>query len=509
MKPSNELFYLIKSLTKSEKRYFKLASTLQQGQKNYLQLFDAIEEQDEYDEQSIKDRFKGTVFIKHLPSEKNHLYYLILKSLRNFHADSTASSQLQEQIKNIEILFNKALYKECNKLVKKAKKMATDHEEFYFMLELISWEKVLLEEGYARGKFNKKIDDLVAEEQHVLENLRNLAEYQILYSKINYVFRKGGYTRNEKERKIVDEILNYHLIKGKDTALSKKASTACFYIKGLCAWTNRDLDTARDNFLLVIDRFEQNPLLIKELPKRYTRVLNNLLMYYVDRQEFDSFFEYLNKTKSLIKKEGFRSIDMQIRLFSFTRIAELLAYESMGEYDKGEAVIDNILQGIAEFQPKISKEDVIVFYFYISRFYFGSGDFKKSLEYINKVLNDNEANLRQDIFAFSRLINLFIHYELKNYDLLDYIVKSTLRYLKKKNYEYRFELTVIKHIKKLVKVHQYDREVQTTLEEFKKDIEELFNNPYEQVTKEYFDVISWINSKMQGISLAEYKRKSA
>ena len=189
MKPSNELFYLIKSLTKSEKRYFKLASTLQQGQKNYLQLFDAIEEQEEYDEQVIKDRFKGTVFIKHLPSEKNHLYYLILKSLRNFHADSTASSQLQEQIKNIEILFNKALYKECSKLVKKAKKMATDHEEFYFLLELISWEKVLLEEGYARGKFNKKIDDLVAEEQLVLENLRNLAEYQILYSKINYVFR--------------------------------------------------------------------------------------------------------------------------------------------------------------------------------------------------------------------------------------------------------------------------------------------------------------------------------
>ena len=58
MKPSDELFKLIKSLTKSEKRFFKLSSSLQSGEKNYLKLFDAIEKQLEYDEEDIKNTFK-------------------------------------------------------------------------------------------------------------------------------------------------------------------------------------------------------------------------------------------------------------------------------------------------------------------------------------------------------------------------------------------------------------------------------------------------------------------
>ncbi len=82
MKPSNELFKLIKSLTKSEKRFFKLSSALQAGDLNYLKIFDYIEGQDQYDENSLKAAFADEVFIKHLPSEKNHLYRLILKSLR-------------------------------------------------------------------------------------------------------------------------------------------------------------------------------------------------------------------------------------------------------------------------------------------------------------------------------------------------------------------------------------------------------------------------------------------
>ena len=104
MKPSTELFHLIKSLSKSEKRYFKLSSALQSGDKNYLKLFEAIELQEEYNEDSIKEQFKAETFIKHLPSEKNHLYNLILKSLRGFYADNSAASILQEHLRNIELL---------------------------------------------------------------------------------------------------------------------------------------------------------------------------------------------------------------------------------------------------------------------------------------------------------------------------------------------------------------------------------------------------------------------
>ena len=102
---------------------------------------------------------------------------------------------LKQEIKNIEILYQKALYKECNKLLHRAKRMARENEKFYYWFELLNWEKTLLEEAYESGEFTKDLDALIEEERDVIEKLRNLAAYHILYSKINYVFRSGGYVR--------------------------------------------------------------------------------------------------------------------------------------------------------------------------------------------------------------------------------------------------------------------------------------------------------------------------
>ena len=43
-----ETYELIKSLTKSEKRYFKLYCKFQQGNKSYLYLFDILEKQNTF-----------------------------------------------------------------------------------------------------------------------------------------------------------------------------------------------------------------------------------------------------------------------------------------------------------------------------------------------------------------------------------------------------------------------------------------------------------------------------
>ena len=240
MKPSTELFNLIKSLSKSEKRFFKLSSSLQSGDKNYLKVFDFIEKQATYDEDSLKSRFKNEVFIKHLPSEKNHLYKLIMKSLRMYSSGQSIGSVLAEDLKNIEILYNKALYKECSKFVTRAKATAQKHEKFYFLYELIGWEKKLIDSAYEAGEFSMNLDALNEEEEQVIAKLRNLAEYVVLYAKVNLIFRSGGFTRNEKEKQVVDDIAQHYLISGKNTAISTNAASICYYIKGLCAATNRN-----------------------------------------------------------------------------------------------------------------------------------------------------------------------------------------------------------------------------------------------------------------------------
>ena len=58
MKPTHDLFDLVHSLTKSEKRFFKLQSSLQAGEKNYVRLFDLLEKQKIYNPDKILQESK-------------------------------------------------------------------------------------------------------------------------------------------------------------------------------------------------------------------------------------------------------------------------------------------------------------------------------------------------------------------------------------------------------------------------------------------------------------------
>ena len=128
-KKSNHLFELIKSLSKSEKRYFKLYSSRHTigEQNNYISLFDYIEKMTIYDEDLIFKDFKGEAFINRFSITKGRLYNNILKSLDLFYATHSADAQLYRLINSADILFNKGLYQQAGKMLLSAEKHATKY----------------------------------------------------------------------------------------------------------------------------------------------------------------------------------------------------------------------------------------------------------------------------------------------------------------------------------------------------------------------------------------------
>ncbi len=508
MKPSTELYSLIKSLTKSEKRFFKLNSSIQSGEKNYLKIFDFIEKQKKYDEDELKNHFAKETFIKHLPSEKNHLYKLILKSLRSYYSDQSVSSQLKQEIKNIEILYKKALYKECNKFVKRAKGVAEEYEKFYYLFELINWEKRLLEEAYESGVFNQDLDKLIEEETRVIEKLRNLAEYHILYSKINYIFRSGGFTRNESERQVVNEIADYHLIKGKNTAISTRATTICYYIKGLCAASIRDYEDALINFRKAKTVIERRPRIKNDLQQRYIYTLTFLLNCYIDTNDFKNADNIIGELDNLKDQKAYNSLDSKVRLFTSINIGKLQLNNRKGDFKKSIELIPEIEEGVLNFDDKVNKEKKLLFTYNTAYAYFGVGEHKTALKYINEVLNDNEKKLRQDIYSFSRIFNLIIHYELHNYEFLEYDMKSTARYLNKYEKDYGVEKLFMSQMKGLARIDN-SKDKLKALTDFQKKLNTLLKDDRENVILEYFDLKSWIQSKINEVSFSDTVKEIA
>ena len=58
MKEKDDLFLLIHSLKKHEKRFFKLSASTQQGDTLYMRMYDLIASQKEYDEDGVREKME-------------------------------------------------------------------------------------------------------------------------------------------------------------------------------------------------------------------------------------------------------------------------------------------------------------------------------------------------------------------------------------------------------------------------------------------------------------------
>ena len=508
MKPSTELFDLVKSLSKSEKRFFKLHSALQSGEKNYLRIFDVIDRQKAYDEEAIKKQFAKETFIRHFPSEKNHLYKLILKSLRSYHGEARISGILKQHVNNIEILYGKALFIEADKMLKRAKKLASDNERYYYWFELLGLEKMLIEEAYETGDFTSDLQALIEEEKYVMERLQNLAAYNVLYAKINFVFRSGGYVRTDEERAIVEEISGHPLIKGKNTALSNRASTICHYTQGFCLWAQRDWAASYAKFARAKEILDKHPLLKKDLPKRYVRTLHYLIQCEIELGYHERVVEHIAAMRRLLTEPGFGDIDIKLHIFCNSYLSELRLYDRMGRFPDAVRLEEPIMQGMTRLGDRLPKEFELEFYFLLSMVHFGAGNLNRALHWLNRVLNDPEPNLRQDIFTYARLFNLVVHFELGNYELLEYIVRSTQRFLSKRHRAYGVEAALIDHIRKLARANTEPAKNVLYIS-LQKQLDALMKDPNEGTVLKYFDIRAWVRSKVSNVPFAEVVQKGA
>ena len=132
-----DLFHLIRSMSKSEKRYSKMESK-KAGDKtsNHIKLFDAINKMEEYDEDILKRKLKKETFVKHLSAEKRYLYQAILKSIRNFRGDQSIFAQIKSLVIDANYLQERSLYSQAKNMLNKAEKLAKKIDDTISLLEI-------------------------------------------------------------------------------------------------------------------------------------------------------------------------------------------------------------------------------------------------------------------------------------------------------------------------------------------------------------------------------------
>jgi hypothetical protein len=519
MKVSDDLFKLIKSLDQSEKRYFKIFAGLHIKDtgshsngygNNYVRLFDAIDKQNianGYNEDLIKEQFRNDRFSNQLHVAKNYLYHSILKSLRGYHSEKDKVSELRDMLKNIQILYDKSLFNQCEKLLIKAKKIAVKYERYSDLLEIFDWEKTFAKINAYMNVSEGQLKNLFKEQSEIISKLQNTNEYWLLSIRAFFLRKKYGVIRDKKEFKKFNEIMNHPLLVSDNMASTFRSKIFFHNIKGLIYLTNNDHKNLLRSCRNFVELQESHPELMKhENYKNYIPALNNLLLVQIELNKYNDALDTIKKLRNLET----RSLSMQSRIFVTSYDTELNLYLKNGEFEKGTALVKGIEEGLNSYKGKINKESEVLFYYNISYLFFGIKDFNNALKWINEIINDRDLKIREDIQCYSRILNLFIHYELKNYNLIEYSIKSTQRYLSSKHNLDKFEISVLNYFRKLISAKNKEEEKEIC-EDWKRELSKVLRvkDSFEMKALEYFDFISWLESKIHGKSFMNVvKQKS-
>ena len=146
---------------------------------------------------------------------------------------------------------------------------------------------------------------------------------------------------------------------------------------------------------------------------------------------------------------------------------------------------------IKRFDKVLSNDYRILFHYQLAYFYFADTRYSEALAHLNEILSERN-DPRADIQSYARVLNLMVHYELKNYDLIKYLCRSTRRFLNKKNRLYSFEKNILDFFKQVSRTQNI--QAIKNLKILKQNIVEIEEDQSEPL--DFINILVWIQSKL-------------
>lgn len=188
--------------------------------------------------------------------------------------------------------------------------------------------------------------------------------------------------------------------------------------------------------------------------------------------------------------------NIRLKLIKYSYVHEFNRYFMLGDFEQGVALMNRIKPKLEAFASQLDNHSRIILYYKTACLYFGNDNYSEAIVHLNKIINTQEGELREDIHSFARIVNLICHYELGNTDIIDYYIRSTYRFLLKKGDMQTFQRYILIFLKKLGSGTTQDQ-LMSHFESLRMQLLPLENNIYEKRPFMYFDIISWLESKIR------------
>jgi hypothetical protein len=502
MPVSNELFDIIRVMTRKEKsffrRYFKMHSAGRDGA--VLRLFEGFVEYSANNEIYVEEKLKLSIdesTLRHFAVVKNNLYNLVLKSLTEYRRENSNENKVKGLLEHDEILFSMSLLSQAAGVLRKAKKIAVTNELFMEVNSILNRERTLARYMLDAEGYGKVVDRVHIEQTENLARLKNLSEMNDLGSRITLLLQKypTSKTRDEAGMKERDDILNDPLLSDEKKMLSS-ITTKRFY-----------------NLNVIINEWAGDHAASLGFAKKYAEVVEkDVLKHKASLHEFIiSHYSVLSSSGRAQNMEVYETAYLKLENFkrqfpAATERDKLEAAYMLGlsvfskaadDYhaERGEKMLLDADENFKKYERVFSIQQKIVWFFVIARFCFFKAAYPDAGIWLNRLIQLPGSDVSQDYQCYARIMNLVVAYESGNPDRIEHELRRAYYFLTKRNKIYKYEKIILDYIRQAFRVRS-EREINEMLEFMHRDLSAIKNDPFEENAFDAFDLLPWLEGKI-------------
>lgn len=435
IKLAEEVFGLIKGLSRTEKAYIKKRGFGKTESKLAIG-FDIINSFDDFDETAITDKLQNQ---KVNPKEiYKRLLPVILSSLRQYHAGSTPEIELNEIIVAARLLIRRKQRTLGLREIERGIEIARSNEHYPSLVELNGLKQMALR--ISHQPTSEDDADNYSISLDAVKNLERSIHLDYLYRRISGILQEGFVTKKVRNE-LVQEILEHPALQEatknsyRTYVLRLRIQAACYYFSGQWEEAIRTGITQLEGMPAFEDGSESNirnrMVMLMDLANLYQLIYDHD-NYLKTREEFEAGMVYNSAFFDLTAakvKMGRSLADMNNALLSGHLNEAVMVGEGLLASTEPQLLVTVIKKRIMSA---------------IALAYFYKEEYSKAIHYINTEYSISDSNALNDCV---RWIELLCWFHLNDQSMFESRWLSWSRQLKKLDSGYEWEELVMKTLK--------------------------------------------------------------
>ena len=502
MKRVDSVISLIYSLSKSEKKHFSLQVIKDKEEKDYLVIYDIITKSKQPNGNAVKEEFykrrpKGSFEVS-----IQYLYEKLVDTLLTLRKKKDIYYDLLNDLCKARMLYERSLFEECFEILSNTIEQA----QFYENNEILMIAQKQELEYLLRLNFPNMTEQELFHKHFIqndsLKKIRKITEQSSLHNLLKYRLSHIGAIRTAKQKQDMNDLMvnELYIAASSDTEGNFELTRNHKLFQANYLMGAGDYRAALNSYKELNSLFEQNQQFWSNPPIYYLSVLEGVLGSLRSVGNYNEMPYFLEKLKRLIAEDS--SLEFKVNATCLLFQYELFPYLDKGDFFNCTELMNRYQESLYDKEAWLSPIRKSELLLYTTLIHIGNQNYKAAKKYISNAIIDHNIKYLP-LMRTIRLVRLIAYYETQEFELIRHESRSITRSLSSpKEQTFKTERIILWFLnKRNLPILCKDREA--FWEKLSPEVQELYNDKYENQLLRIFDFTAWMESKIRKEKLSD------